>query len=141
MFVMLLQCPPRQQLETTTMDELTKKFAGFLYSECGVNGPHSFGKLGETARNVWRAEYVRECADDVLDDMSYLESEKFAARLAAVFDADTGGVNAARDKLAAYAALGKMIADLAATKADEAGDHHVGEAWYHGYFKECREAC
>ncbi|CAB5194890.1 hypothetical protein UFOVP171_34 [uncultured Caudovirales phage] len=141
MFVMLLQCPPRQQLETTTMDELTKKFAEFLASEYGVNGPHSFGKLNEAARNGWRAEYVRECADDVLDDMSYLESEKFAARLAAVFDADTGGVNAARDKLAAYAALGKMIADLAATKADEAGDHHVGEAWYHNFFHERREAC
>jgi hypothetical protein len=70
--------------------------------------------------------------------MSYLESTKFAARLAAVFDADTGGVNAAREKLAAYAALGKMIADLAATKADEAGDHHVGEAWYHNFFHERR---
>ena len=136
MFVMLLQCPPRQQLETTTMDELTKKFAEFLASEYGVNGPHSFGKLGEVARNGWRAEYVRNCADDVLDDMSYLESTRLAAVLAAVFDAKDD-----RAKLAAYAALGKMIADLAATKADEAGDHHVGEAWYHNFFHERREAC
>ena len=141
MFAMLLQCLPQQRLETTTMDELTKKFAEFLACEYGVSGPHSYGKLNETARNGWRAEYVRNCADDVLDDMSYLESTKLSARLAAVFDADTGGVNAARDKLAAYAALGKMIADLAATKADEAGDHHVGEAWYHNFFHERREAC
>lgn len=136
MFVMLLQCPPRQQLETTTMDELTKKFAEFLAQEYGVNGPHSFGKLGEAARNGWRAEYVRNCADDMLDDMSYLESTKLSALLATVFDAKDD-----RAKLAGYAALGKMIADLAATKADEAGDHHVGEAWYHNFFHERREAC
>jgi hypothetical protein len=116
------------------MDELTKKFAEFLASEYGVSGPTSFGKLGEQARNGWRAEYCRECADDVLDDMSYLDSVKFAARLAAVFDAKDD-----RAKLAAYATLGKMIADLAATKADEAGDHHVGEAWYHNFFHERRE--
>jgi hypothetical protein len=120
------------------MDELTKKFAEFLASEYGVSGPTSFGKLGEQARNGWRAEYVRECADDVLDDMTYLDSVKFAARLAAVFSVNDGGVNAAREKLAAYAALGKMIADLAATKADEAGDHFVGEAWYHNFFHERR---
>ncbi len=116
------------------MDELTKKFAEFLASEYGVSGPHSFGKLGEVARNGWRAQYVRECADDVLDDMSYLESALLSARLAAVFDAKDD-----RSKLAAYAALGKMIADLAAVRADEAGDHHVGEAWYHNFFHERRE--
>jgi hypothetical protein len=115
------------------MDELTKKFAEFLASEYGVSGPHSFGKLGEVARNGWRAQYVRECAEDVLDDMSYLESTRLAAVLAAVFDAKDD-----RAKLAGYAALGKMIADLAAAKADEAGDHFVGEAWYHNFFHERR---
>jgi hypothetical protein len=85
---------------------LTKKFAEFLASEYGVSGPHSFGKLGEAARNGWRAQYVRECAEDVLDDMSYLESTRLAAVLAAVFDAKDD-----RAKLAGYAALGKMIAE------------------------------
>jgi len=130
----LLQCPPRQQLETTTMDELTKKFAEFLASEYGVSGPHSFGKLGEVARNGWRAEYVRECADEVLDDLSLLESVQLSARLAAVFDAKDD-----RAKLAGYAALGKMIADLTAAKADEVGEYFVAEAWYHNFFHERRE--
>jgi hypothetical protein len=120
------------------MDELTKKFAEFLASEYGVSGPTSFGKLGEQARNGWRAEYVRECPDEVLDDLSLLESVQLAARLAAVFSVNGGGVNAAREKLAAYAALGKMIADLTAAKADEVGEYFVAEAWYHNFFHERR---
>ena len=113
MFVMLLQCPPRQQLGTTTMDELTKKFAEFLASEYGINGPHSFGKLGEVARNGWRAEYVRNCADDVLDDMSYLESTKLSALLATVFDAKDD-----RAKLAGYKLPRDVRFDLALPRED-----------------------
>lgn len=115
------------------MDALTKQFASFLASECGVTGPSSYGDLSEKHLNIWRAEYCREYPD-VLDDVNYVEHQQLAARLAAVFSATDD-----RLKLAALAALGKLVADVIAAKADEAGNDWVGEAWYEGYFAELRQ--
>jgi hypothetical protein len=120
------------------MNSVIKQAACFLYSELSVKGPTTFGNLTETNLNVWRAEYCRT-TDNLIDDLTYVEDDKdlLAARLAAVFDADNGGPSAARMKLAALASLGKLFADLIARKADEAGDHYVGEAYVDGYFAEC----
>jgi hypothetical protein len=108
-------------------------FAQFLYRECGVEGYESWDALGEQDRNVWRAEYCRH-SPDLLDDLSYIESQQLSAHLAAVFVAKDGGVNSARNQLTAHAALGKLIAEVIVKKADEAGDYYVHEACVAGYF-------
>jgi hypothetical protein len=120
------------------MDKLAKKFCGFLYSEYSVTGANSYDRLTEAERNGWRAEYCREYPD-VLDDVNYIASDLLARRLEAVFSVNDGGVNAAREKLAAYAALGKAVADVVARKADEAGEEWVDEGWSDGLFKEFQE--
>jgi len=119
------------------MDKLAKQFCGFLYSEYSVTGANSYNRLTEAERDGWRAEYCREYPD-VLDDVNYIASDLLARRLVAVFAADTG-VNAAREKLSAYAALGKAVADVVARKADEAGEEWVDEGWADGLFKEFQE--
>ena len=120
------------------MDKLAKKFCGFLYTEYSVTGANTYNRLTEAERDGWRAEYCREYPD-VLDDVTYIDTVMLARRLEAVFNADTGGVNAASDKLRAYAALGKAVADVVARKADEAGADWVDEGWSDGLFKEYQE--
>jgi hypothetical protein len=110
-------------------------FAQFLYRECGVDGYESWDELGEQDRNIWRAEYCRH-SSDLLDALSYIESQQLSAHLAAVFVSKEGGVNSARNTLTAHAALGKLMADLIVTKADEAGDYYVHEACLNGYFSD-----
>lgn len=115
------------------MDNLTEKFADFLYRECGVTGLESWDALGELDRNIWRAEYCRQ-TPDLLDDLNYIEEQQLAAKLAAVFAAQDGGANAARNRLTAHAELGRLVADLFARKADDHGDYHISEADADGYF-------
>lgn len=115
------------------MDNLTAKFADFLYRECGVESVEDWVALGDLDRNIWRAEYCRE-TPDLLDDLSYIETQQLAARLAAVFVAQDGGPNTGRNKLAAYAHLGKLVADLMAIKADKSGDYYVSAAENDGHF-------
>ena len=71
---------------------------------------------------------------DVLDDVTYIASDLLARRLELVF-----GAKDERAKLAAYAALGKAVADVVARKADEAGEEWVDEGWSDGLFKEYQE--
>ena len=115
------------------MDALTEKFVDFLYRECGVESVESWVDLGELDRNIWRAEYCRN-DPDLLDDLSYIEGQQLSARLAAVFVAQDGGPNSARNRLTAHAELGKLVADLMAQKADEAGDYYVSAAEDAGFF-------
>lgn len=117
------------------MDNLTEKFADFIYRECGVEGYESWDSLGELDRNIWRAEYCRETSD-LLDDLSYIETQQLAARLAAVFVAQDGGPNSARNRATAHAELGRLAADLIAKKADEAGDYYVNAAEDAGFFAD-----
>ena len=49
------------------------------------------------------------------------------------------GAKDERERLSAYAALGKAVADVVARKADEAGEEWVDEGWADGLFKEFRE--
>jgi hypothetical protein len=112
-----------------------EKFAQFLYRECGVTGIKSWDALGELDRNIWRAEYCRETSD-LLDNLSYIEGQQLATRLAAVFVAQDGGPNSARNQLTAHAELGRLVADLMAQKADEAGDYYVNAAEDAGFFAD-----
>lgn len=121
------------------MDKVFKKFADFLYTEYSVAGVDAYDALTEAELNGWRAEYCRECAD-VLDDVTYIDTVMLARRLEAVFNVASGGVNEASDKLRAYAALGKAVADVVARKADEAGRDWVEEARADGLYAEFRRA-
>jgi hypothetical protein len=115
------------------MDKLAKKFCGFLYTEFGVTGANTYNRLTEAERDGWRAEYCREYPD-VLDDVNYIASDLLARRLELVF-----GAKDERERLSAYAALGKAVADVVARKADEAGEEWVDEGWSDGLFKEFQE--
>jgi hypothetical protein len=115
------------------MNKFIRKFCGFLYTEYSVTGANTYNRLTEAERDGWRAEYCREYPD-VLDDVNYIASDLLARRLELVFTAKDE-----RAKLAAYAALGKAVADVVARKADEAGEEWVDEGWSDGLFKEFQE--